>query len=53
MPVIQLSLDGKYLDEYESIGMTKEKGYTPQHVHSCCRGKLKSHKGFIWMFKKN
>lgn len=53
MPVIQLSLDNKLIAEFESIGLTKHAGFTPQHVQSCCAGKLKTHKKFKWQYKQN
>lgn len=51
MPVIQFTLNNEYISEYESIGLTRQAGFTPQHVHSCCIGKLKTHAKFKWKFK--
>jgi hypothetical protein len=50
-PVIQSTLCNKFVKEHESINMTKEDGYTPQNVHKCCIGKLKTHQGYKWAFK--
>ena len=49
--VLQIDLNGVIIDEYGSIGVTKFAGFTPQHVHSCCIGKLKTHKKFKWQYK--
>jgi hypothetical protein len=51
MPVLQFSLDGILVDEFDSINLVKTKGFTPQHVHKCCYGKLKTHKKFKWRLK--
>jgi len=49
--VLQFDLNGILINEYGSIGVTKFAGFTPQHVHSCCIGKLKTHKKFKWQYK--
>jgi len=53
MAVLQLTLDGKLIKKFDSIGLTKVDGFTPTHVHKCCRGKLKTHKKFKWAFKES
>lgn len=48
-PVIQYTLDGKFVREWESYRECKRNGFN--HVSECCRGKLKSCGGFIWRYK--
>jgi group I intron endonuclease len=53
-PVVQLSLSGVYLREYDSI---KEAAMTlnvdESSISSCCHYRQKSAYGFIWLFKKD
>ena len=48
-PVLQYTLDGKFVREWESYRECKRNGFN--HVSECCRGKLKSCGGFIWRYK--
>lgn len=48
-PVIQYTLDGKFVREWESYRECKRNGFN--HVSECCRGKRKTHKNFIWKYK--
>lgn len=48
-PVVQLK-DGLIIAKYPSTMETKRNGYTQGSVSACCRGKLKSHKNFQWMY---
>lgn len=48
-PVLQYTLDGKFVREWESYRECKRNGFN--HVSECCRGKLKSCEGFIWKYK--
>ena len=50
-PVIQLTLDGEFVREWESAKEAGRNGFDSSAVTKCCRGKLKSHKGFIFQFK--
>jgi hypothetical protein len=54
-PVIQLSLQGKFIKEYNSISeaVNSVKGTTSAKISSVCKGKRKSHKNFIWIYKEN
>lgn len=54
-PVIQLSLDGVVIQEYNSI---KEAGETLgknnySSISACCKGKAKSAFGYRWMYKND
>ena len=50
--VLQFTLDGEFIREWPSTRECKRNGFNSGHVSSCCNGKLKSHKGFIWRYKK-
>ena len=48
-PVLQYTLDGKFVREWESYRECKRNGFN--HVSECCRGKRKSCGGYIWRYK--
>ena len=48
--VLQLSLSGDLIKEWESTRECGRNGFDPGHVCKCCNGKLKSHKGFRFMY---
>lgn len=50
-PVLQFTLDGEFVREWPSVMECGRNGFQFTHVSACCRGKLKSHKGYIWKFK--
>ena len=49
--VIQLSLDGDFIREWESTQECGRNGFDQGHVAACCRGELKTHKGFRWEYE--
>ena len=49
-PVIQLTLDGEFVREWESAKEAGRNGFDSSAVTKCCRGKLKTHKGFRFMY---
>ena len=52
--VIQYDLNGKYINTYESTGVAaKSIGGQHSHIGECCRGKIKSYKGFIWRYAED
>lgn len=51
-PVLQLTKTGELVREYTSAREAGRNGYYQQNVSNCCRGKLKSHKGYIWKYKE-
>lgn len=51
-PVIQLTLDGKFIREFECISQVKDYGFSTSCVSDVCRGKFKQHKGFVFKFKE-
>ena len=48
--VIQLSLTGDFIKEWSSTNECGRNGFNQGHVAACCRGKLKTHKGFRFMY---
>lgn len=50
--VKQFDLNGVFIKEYNSIKETQDYGFNKKHVSSCCNGKLKTHKKFIWKFSE-
>ena len=51
IPIIQLTLDGEFVKEWESATKTKEGNFIQANVNKCCKGERKSHKGYKWMYK--
>lgn len=49
--VLQLSLTGELIREWESTKECGRNGFDQGHVSACCRGKQKAHKGFCWRYK--
>ena len=48
--VLQLTLTGELIREWPSAAECGRNGFDSSAVTKCCRGKLKSHKGFRFMF---
>lgn len=50
--VLQYSLDGTFIKEWESAKASEKEGFDRSSISKCCRGKLKTSKGYIWKFKE-
>lgn len=50
-PVLQFTKDGEFVREYKSINECEINGYQHGNIIKCCKGKQKTHKGFIWKYK--
>ena len=51
IPIVQLSLEGKYIRSYESsMDAEREGGFHQGNIINCCKGKRKSHGGYKWMY---
>ena len=50
-PVLQYTLDGEFIREWESTQECGRNGFNQSLVAACCRGERKSHKGFRFMYK--
>ena len=49
--VLQFTLDGVFIREWPSISECGRNGFNQRNIVSCCNGKLKTYKGFIWRYK--
>ena len=50
-PVLQYTLDGEFVREWESTNECGRNGFHQGAVAACCRGELKKYKDFIWKYK--
>lgn len=51
--VLQMSMTGEFIAEYDSIQEASEKcGIQRGHICSCCRGKRRQTGGYVWKYKK-
>lgn len=50
--VFQYTLDGKLVKIWSSTNEAGRNGFNQGNVVSCCNGKLKTHKGFLWSYEK-
>ena len=50
-PVLQYTLDGEFVKEWESIAECGRNGFNPAQVCMCCQGKKNKHKDSIWKYK--
>lgn len=51
--VLQINLDGYVVMEFKKPSHAKEFGFNPNKIYECCSGKIKTHKGYIWVYKKD
>lgn len=53
--VYQYDLNGRFINKYNSTGeASRSLGLsTSSHIGECCRGKIKSYKGFIWRYSED
>ena len=51
-PVLQYTLDGKFVAEYQSANeVQRQLGYYESNVSACCRGESKQAYGHLWRWK--
>lgn len=51
-PILQYSLDNKFIKEYPSMAeVNRQLGYSQAGISRCCKGKYKQSYGYIWKFK--
>ena len=53
IPVVQLTLDGKFVARWECGNDTRRYGYNVAHVNECCTGKHKTHHGYRWQYESD
>lgn len=53
--VYQYDLKGKFINKYSSTGeAARSLGvYSGSHIGECCRGKIKTYKGFVWRYAED
>ena len=51
--VIQMTLDGVFVKEWESTKECGRNGFNQSHVCDCCNGKRKTHKGYRWVYAED
>ena len=51
--VLQLSLTGELIREWESTRECGRNGFCQSSVARCCQGKLKTYKGFRWEYEED
>mgnify|MGYP003290958110 CR=1 FL=1 len=51
-PVLQFDLEGNFIKEWKSAMECGRNGFNHKGVSMCCKGKLKTYKGYIWKHKK-
>ena len=49
--VLQFTLDGEFVREWESISECGRNGFHKGAVSECCRGEKPHYKGYIWSYK--
>lgn len=50
--VLQFTKDGRLVREWPSANECCRSGFSKGHISKCCRGERKTHKGFIWKYKR-
>lgn len=50
--VFQSSIDGKLIKIFNSISDAEKEGFQRPNIIKCCKGLRRSHKGFVWSYKK-
>lgn len=53
--VYQYDLKGKFINRYSSVGEAARSigASGGSHIGECCRGKIKTYKGFVWRFSED
>jgi len=50
--VNQLTIDGDLIKTWEAITYAEKDGFQRANIIKCCKGHRKSHKGYMWSYKK-
>lgn len=48
--IVQLTLDGKFIKEWDSISSTTKYGFSKGTISNCCKYKQTSHRGYLWKY---
>lgn len=49
--VLQYTKEGEFIRKWETLRECGRNGFKISNISSCCQGKRKTHKGFIWKYK--
>lgn len=50
--VLQYDLSGNLIKKWESIvDIENELGFNNSHITECCKGKIKTSKGYVWRYE--
>lgn len=52
-PVLQLTKTGELVREWPSTMEAARSSFNFGNISACCRGEIKSHKGYLWKYKEN
>lgn len=52
IPIIQYDLEGNFVKEWNYVSECTNYGFSQGNVCSCCKGRLKQYKGYIWKYKQ-
>jgi hypothetical protein len=52
LPVIQKDRKGNIVKVWDFLTQVTEEGFEPAKVCECCKGRIKTSKGYIWEYKK-
>lgn len=54
IPIVQLGIDGHLVNVYDSLSeVAQESGFFASGICNNCKGKLKTYKGYKWMYLKD
>lgn len=53
IPVLQFTLEGRFVERYASIADARKKGFDESHISKCCKGKLRAHGGYRWKYERS
>lgn len=51
-PVIQIDKNGNIVNRYYSMNAARKDGFNSPGIHSCCNGRLKTYKGYVWAYEE-
>ena len=52
IPIIQKDLSGNFVKEWASARDAQiELGFFESNINKCCKGKIRSYKGYVWVYK--
>lgn len=53
-PVLQFSINGQLLKRFDcALDAERDEGFCHSSIARCCKGKTKSHRGFVWAYESD